>query len=843
MPGYLPLADQIAGAASSHGSVIDPVGGREPDIVILPVGNQINPAAILTSRCDMAPGIRPGQDLVADSHDRHFHYGPVPGRPADGLLYGAVNRKSQQVIAGGGRHFPAEAQNPRPRDDHAQNAGFAIAHRARTQRLPGHRVRGIGIDLLVHAPIRVPAAVEIIPAAVDRRAQGQLLGGSQRIHHLPRNRMRASPGQTGIALLQFAQVKPQSMHPGNRRAGIQTLQKIFPIAPRRRSDDQAGQIDATRAAIDRQAQGLADFAFIENRRTEQQPAHGRRHVRQVHDLRRQRNRVNENVQAAGIAVAGGIRHPRRQGDGAVHRQGDRDGHRGLADRELPAGQQRADAGAGHPVKNLHLQAALRQSAGDRLGPAPGHAIGRRNAIVDLNVHPGEVPWRSGINRPGDFVGGGAGVAALVKNSGSRGIEAQPVDAVAPGIGVDLGKLELPWQFAGADGDIIAQRHILAIPGERQAVSGHAGRHDGAVEINVHPVFAVAHAVDGDSLHPCDGDAAVQGRALHPHQLLADLPGGPFPVGDAGSLHRQDVKAVIHGQGAQIADAILINFIGVILGNDREGQISEGLLADQLALPTQNHVGSRERTQAYAVAEKHVYIRQRRRHHIAVDTAETDHFQGDFGLFLQRDDIVLGAVGRKIVNQVQTRLVDGVAAVRQGAVGQPAVAERNLRVIAGDAGAGDADDLIAGELLLRDADIEPGLTALRRDREGIRRRIGRVFRAGIESLPAGNAGVVHLNRRRRRAIGEISGYPESIWRVQRIADIVDEEGGIALQVLPGTMQFMDIDAVDQADVRVAVAGQVRVGGAHAGEVPLQRGGHPPLRQTICTGFDRPQIDLA
>ena len=69
MPGYLPLADQIAGAASSHGSVIDPVGGREPDIVILPVGNQINPAAILTSRCDMALEQTP-PELSADVAER-----------------------------------------------------------------------------------------------------------------------------------------------------------------------------------------------------------------------------------------------------------------------------------------------------------------------------------------------------------------------------------------------------------------------------------------------------------------------------------------------------------------------------------------------------------------------------------------------------------------------------------------------------------------------------------------------------------------------------------------------------------------------------------------------------
>ena len=442
-----------------------------------------------------------------------------------------------------------------------------------------------------------------------------------------------------------------------------------------------------------------------------------------------------------------------------------------------------------------------------------------------------MPRRGGVNRPGDFPGGAAGIAALVNDSGGRGVEAQPVDAIALGVGVNPGEAELARPFADAGDHILAKRDYLAVTGEDQPIPVHAGRLDRAVEVDVHPVFAFLHAVDDDFLHAGDGNAVVCGRALHPHRLLADLPGGAFPVADAGGLDGQDVEAVLHGQRAQVADAVLVDFVDIVLGHDRKGQALQVLLADQPSLPAQGHVRRSERIKADAVAEEHIDVRQRRGHDITVNAAEADDLQGDLRLLPQRDHVVVCASAREIVKQVQARLVDRVAAVRQGTVSQPAVAEWDVL-----GAAGGADDLIASEDLLRDVDVEPGTAAIGRDRERIRRRVGRVFRAGRESLAADRAGVVHRDGRRLGAVGEIPAYPEGVWCILRVGDIVDQEGGVALEVLPGAMQLMDVDAVNQADVRVAVAGQVRIGSAHADEVPLQRRGHPPLRQAMPASLD-------
>ncbi len=256
------------------------------------------------------------------------------------------------------------------------------------------------------------------------------------------------------------------------------------------------------------------------------------------------------------------------------------------------------------------------------------------------------------------------------------------------------------------------------------------------------------------------------------------------------------------------------------------------------MPTQSHVRSGERTEANAVAEEHIDMRQCRRHDIAVHAAEADDLQGDFGLLPQCDHVVLRIIAREIVKHMQARFVNWVSAVRQGSISQPAVAEWDvLNATCG------ADNLIASKRLLRDVDVEPSAADLRRNRERIRRRVSRVFRASRKNLTADCAVVVHLNGGRLSAVGEIFAYPEGVGRILWVGNIVDQEGGIALKVLPGTMQLMDVNTVNQADVRIAVAGQVRVGGAHADEMPLQRRGHPPLRQAVAASFDSAQVDLS
>ncbi|OQC12246.1 MAG: hypothetical protein BWX73_03081 [Lentisphaerae bacterium ADurb.Bin082] len=98
---HLSLPDQFASTTGCRGSVIDPAGDRELHIIVFPVGHQVNPAAILAGWRDVAARVRPGQNLVANAGDRHFHDLPVVAHAADDLLHGAIDRKGEYIAASG----------------------------------------------------------------------------------------------------------------------------------------------------------------------------------------------------------------------------------------------------------------------------------------------------------------------------------------------------------------------------------------------------------------------------------------------------------------------------------------------------------------------------------------------------------------------------------------------------------------------------------------------------------------------------------------------------------------------------------------------------------------------